>query len=80
MIAKIKMAKETSSPICIRGARALKIDLRTTCKPENNTVSTVRTHTLGSGEVFNEKYLVYNGHASVILECSTNKKVTTLGG
>ena len=34
MMANIRMAKDTSSPICMRGARALKIDLRTTCKPK----------------------------------------------
>jgi hypothetical protein len=34
MMAKMRMAKETRRPICIRGARALKMDFKTTCKPE----------------------------------------------
>ena len=34
MMANIKMANMTSSPICMRGAKALRMDLRTTCKPE----------------------------------------------
>jgi hypothetical protein len=38
MMAKMRMAKETSRPICIRGANALKMDFKTTCKPENDTV------------------------------------------
>ncbi len=33
-MAKMRMAKETRRPICIRGARALKMDFKTTCKPE----------------------------------------------
>ena len=36
MIAKIRMANDTRSPICINGARALKIDFNTTCKPKEN--------------------------------------------
>jgi hypothetical protein len=33
MMAKMRMANMTSNPICIRGARAFKMDFRTTCKP-----------------------------------------------
>jgi len=36
MIAKIRMANDTRSPICINGARALKIDFNTTCRPKEN--------------------------------------------
>lgn len=41
-MAKIKMANMTSNPICIRGAKALKMDFKTTCKPKqkgNNGIS-----------------------------------------
>lgn len=33
MIANMRIANITSSPICIKGARAFNIDLSTTCKP-----------------------------------------------
>ena len=33
MMANIKMANMTNNPICIRGARAFRMDFKTTCKP-----------------------------------------------
>ena len=34
MIAKMRIANITRSPICISGANAFRMDLRTTCKPK----------------------------------------------
>ena len=39
MIAKIKMANDTRRPICIKGAKALNMDFRTTCRPENSVLN-----------------------------------------
>jgi hypothetical protein len=36
MMAKIKMANMTRSPICMSGAKALKMDLRTTWRPRKS--------------------------------------------
>ena len=33
MMAKMRMANMTSKPICIKGARAFRMDFKTTCKP-----------------------------------------------
>jgi hypothetical protein len=34
MIAKMRIANITNNPICISGAKAFRMDLRTTCKPK----------------------------------------------
>ena len=33
-MAKMRMANMTKSPICISGAKALRMDFKTTCKPK----------------------------------------------